>query len=100
LETHKIQLGGQRVKLNLESQKYDKEHQVATRFNIFFQKETFQIFKQEYHDEQLILKNCFNFNFALLQNGGLQPQLHFTNNILNCLGSSQLLMHLILLKGL
>jgi hypothetical protein len=32
LETHKIQLGGQRVDLSLESQKYDKEHQVATRW--------------------------------------------------------------------
>jgi len=31
LETHKVPLGGQHVDLNLENQKYDKEHQMATR---------------------------------------------------------------------
>ncbi len=39
------------------------------------------------------------FNYTLLQNEGLQPLLHFKNNILNCPGSSQLI-YLILAKGL
>ncbi len=33
METHKVPLGGQQVDLNLECQKYDKEHQVATRWS-------------------------------------------------------------------
>jgi hypothetical protein len=33
LETHKVPHGGQRVDVNIESQKYDKEHQVATRWS-------------------------------------------------------------------